>query len=55
MWFTPLVEFDVPTRAEDLTRRDHNKYVKEALRETLEEFRLKWWRKRFQMHARHRY
>ena len=55
MFFVPVIEFDVPQRAKELTIRAHNKYVKEALRETLEAFHKTKWRSRFQMHAQHKY
>lgn len=55
MFFVPAVEFDVPSRAEDLTKRDHNRYVKQAVRETMEEYHRKFTRRKFQLDAKWRY
>ncbi len=55
MFFVPVLEFDVPTRAEDLTRRDHNRYVKEAARDVLATYHKKFTRRKFQADASRRY
>jgi hypothetical protein len=51
----PIVEFTPPSRPEDLSTRLHNKYAKEALRETLDLHWSKNTRKHFQLGARQRY
>lgn len=51
----PIVTFDVPTRSEELTLRRHNRFVKEALRETMLEHHRKHTRKHFQRGNSYRY
>lgn len=55
MIIVPVVSFDIPTRAEDMTVRLHNRYVKAAIRETMAEYHRKFTRKRFQLGASKRY
>lgn len=55
MFFVPIVAFDVPSRPADMTRRAHNQYVKEAARETMEEYHRKFTRRKFQLDATFRY
>lgn len=55
MIIVPLVSFDIPARAEDMTVRLHNRYVKEAIRETMAAYHKKYTRKRFQLGSSKRY
>ena len=53
----PVWYMDVPTRAADLSRRLHNKFAKEAIRETIEDYhdRKSGFAKHWRRDARQRY
>lgn len=55
MIVVPIVSFEIPARAEDMTVRLHNQYVKHSLRETMAEYHRRFTRKRFQLGASKRY
>lgn len=55
MYPRPIVSMDVPTRPADLSQRLHNRFVKEAVAETLEEHHRRHTRKHFQYGNNARY
>jgi hypothetical protein len=52
---TPILEFKLPTMPDDMQARDHNRYVKKAVRETLLEHWRQHTRRHFQIGASSRY
>ena len=55
MFVRPIIQIDVPNRPEDMARRLHNRFVKDAIRETLQDHHRLHTKKHFAERNRYRY